>query len=154
MFNNQAVEGMDVIVAFAPGTPSSANPPYVSFKNYHRISVVIVGDNATTVTGSAVTLVQATDTSGTGEKALSFSKVHRNIDVAAANTLEEADVTSDTFTTTAVDNKNSVYVIDIRPDMLDIDNGFDSVAVNLGNTTAQAAAAFYLCGPKKAGGLN
>lgn len=152
--NLQTVEDYNVIVAFAPGTPSSANPPYVSFRDYHRISVIILGDNATTVTGSAVSLKQATDTSGTGEKALSFASVHRNIDVAAASTLAKATVTSDTFTTTAVDNKNSLYVIDIRPDMLDIANGFDCVSVDLGNTTAQAVAALYLCGPKKSGGLN
>jgi hypothetical protein len=152
--NLQMVEGLDVIVAFAPGTPSSANPAYVSFRDYHRISVVIVGDNATTVTGSAVSLKQATDTSGTGEKTLSFSSVHRNIDTAAGTSLTKATVSSDTFTTTAVDNKNSVYVIDVRPDMLDIANGFDCVAVDLGNTTAQAVAALYLCGPKKGGGLN
>lgn len=154
MLNAQTVEGYNVIVAFAPGTPSSADPPYVSLRDYHRVSILIVGDNATTVTGSAIALVQATDTSGTSEKALSFDKVHRNIDVAASATLTEADVTSDTFTTTAVDNKNSLYVIDITPDMLDIDNGFDCVAVTIGNTTAQAVAAIYLCGPKKSGGLN
>jgi hypothetical protein len=154
MLNAQMVEGYNVIVAFAPGTPSSADPPYVSLRDYHRVSVIIVGDNATTVTGSAIALVQATDTSGTGEKALSFDAVHRNIDVAAGSSLAEAAVSSDTFTTTAVDNKNSLYVIDITPDMLDIDNGFDCVAVTIGNTTAQAVAAIYLCGPKKSGGLN
>jgi hypothetical protein len=152
--NLQTVEGYNVIVAFAPGTPSSADPPYVSFRDYHRISVVILGDNATTVTGSAVALVQATDTSGTGEKALAFTSVHRNIDVAAGSSLTEATVSSNTFTTVATDNKNSLYVIDITPDMLDIANGFDCVAVTLGNTTAQAVAALYLCGPKKGGGLN
>ena len=154
MLNSQAVEGYDVVLAFAPGTPSSANPTYVSLKNYHRVTILVVGDNATTVTGSAVALVQATDTSGTGEKALGFDKVHRNIDTAAGTSLTEADVTSDTFTMTAVDNKNSLYAIDVTPDMLDIANGFDCVAVDLGNTTAQAVAAIYLCGPKKGGGLN
>ena len=154
MLNQQAVEGFDVVLAFAPGTPSSADPPYASLAGYHRATVLIVADNSTTVTGAAITLLQAKDTSATGEKPLEFDAVHRNIDTAAASALAEVAVTSDTFTTTTVDNKNSLYAIDITPDMLDIANGFDCFAVGIANTTAQAVACIYLLGPKKSGGLN
>lgn len=116
--------------------PSSSTPSRVSLKNFFRATFLIIVKNATTVTGSAITLKQSKDVSGTSEKALSFTKALRNVDLAAGDTLSEFDVSSDTFTTDATDSKNLLYVIDVPAEHLDIDNGFDCVRVGTGNATA------------------
>ena len=122
------VFGSPIIGALAT---TNGDCDYVSLKGYDRLTIVIAVDNASTVTGGAVTLKQATAVAGTNEKALAFAKVWRNIDTAAADTLAEAAVTSDTFTTDTTDNKNLLYVIEVKAEDLDVANGFDCVRVDV-----------------------
>ena len=133
------VTGLDSIV------PSSSTPDYVCLKNYERMCIIVLVKNATTVTGSAITIKQATAVAGTGEKAVVFDKAWRNIDTAAADTLAEFAVTSNTFTTDSTNSKNLMYVMDVDPGMhLDIDGGFDCVRVGTGDATAATVTALYI----------
>lgn len=128
--------------------PSSSVPTRVSLKHYRRAVFFILVKNATTVTGSAITLKQATAVAGTGEKAVSFTKAYRTLDVAAnGDTLSEFAVASDTFTTENTNSKNHVYAIEVTPDMLDADNGFDVVRVGTGDATAATLTVFALLWP-------
>ena len=138
------VEDMKFVTGLAPITPSSSTPDYVSLKNYQHFTAVILCDNATTVTGSAITLKQATAVAGTGEKALSFSFVWANTDTAAGDTLTKTAVTSDTFTTDATDAKNLMYVIEVDASSLDLANGFDCIRVGTGNATASVVSVCYI----------
>ena len=122
------VFGSPIIGALAT---TNGDCDYVSLKGYERMTIVIAVDNATTVTGGAVTLKQATDVAGTSEKALGFSTMWANTDVAASDTLTETAVTSDTFTTNTTDNKNLMYVIELDAADLDVANGFDCVRVDV-----------------------
>ena len=122
------VYGSPIIGALAT---TNGDCDYVSLKNFSRCTVVIAVDNATTVTGGAVTLKQATAVAGTDEKALAFAKMYANLDVAASDTLVETAVTSDTFTTLTTDNKNALYVIEINAADLDVANGFDCLRVDV-----------------------
>ena len=121
------VYGSPIIGALAT---TNGDCDYVSLKNYDRCTIVIAVDNATTVTGGAITLKQATAVAGTDEKALSFSKMYANLDVAASDTLVETAVTSDTFTTLTTNDKNALYVIEVKASDLDVANGFDCIRVD------------------------
>jgi hypothetical protein len=110
---------------------------YVSLKNHRKVQVVIDILNATTVTGTAVTLKQATAVAATGEKALSFTRMLANSDVAASQTMVETAVASDTFTTATTNSKRLRYVIDVDSSSLDVANGFDCFRVDC---TAMSAA--------------
>lgn len=103
---------------------------YVSLKGFQRCTIVIAVDNATTVTGGDITLKQATAVAGTSEKALAFTKMYANTDVAASDTLVETDVTSNTFTTDTTNDKNLLYVIEVDAADLDVTNGFDCIRVD------------------------
>ena len=138
------LDGCTVVEGLAPRTPSTSTPDYVSLKNVLWCTVLIVVDNATTVTGSAITLKQATSVAGGSEKALSFSKAYRNIDTAAADQLAEFTVTSDTFTTDTTDNKNLIYVIEVDPSTLDTNNGFDCLRAGTANATAAVVGVYYI----------
>lgn len=143
MSSKRMVEKTKLVQGLAPITPSTSTPDYVTLKNADRITIYIQCDNATTVTGSAITLKQATAVAGTGEKALSFDVMWANEDTGASDTLVETAVTSDTFTTDATDNKNLLYVIEVAASDLDIANGFDCIRAGTGDATAQDVAVLY-----------
>ena len=142
--NLSILEQAKVVVGLPPRTPSTSTPDYVSMKGYSRCAVLIVVDNATTVTGSAITLKQAQAVAGTGEKALALPTAHRNIDTDAADALAAFDVTSDTFTTDATNAKNLLYVADVKAEDLDVDNGFDCIRAGAGDATAAVLAILYI----------
>jgi len=142
------VQGSPIIGALAT---TNGDCDYVSLKNFRRCTILIQVDNATTVTGGAITLKQATAVAGTGEKALSFSKMYANVDTGAGDTLTETAVTSNTFTTDTTDNKNLLYVIEVEASELDVANGFDCLRVDsLLMANAVGCVTYILTGPRYA----
>jgi hypothetical protein len=123
-------------------TSTLGDTTYVSLKGYRKVQIIIVIGDGTTVTGTAVTLKQATAVAGTSEKALAFTRMLANTDYAASKTMTETAVTSNTFTTQAVNSKDSVYVIDVDADTLDVAGGFDCIRVDC---TGHAATASRGC---------
>ena len=145
------VFGSPIIGALAT---TNGDCDYVSMKGYDRLTIVIAVDNATTVTGGAITLKQATAVAGTSEKALAFTKMLADIDVAAGDSLTETAVTSNTFTTDTTDNKNLLYVIELKAEDLDVANGFDCVRVDsLLMANAVGFVLYNLHGPRYASPL-
>lgn len=139
---------LNPVYGLNPVTPSTSASDIISLKNASSVTVVIQGVNATTVTGSAITLSQATDVSGTAAKALSFDTVWRNIDCAAADGFAKAAVTSDTFTTTAVNSKQYIYVIEVPAESLDTSNAFDCLRVNCATGVATTLAVMFYVNPR------
>jgi len=119
-------------------TSTLGDTTYVSLKGYSRAQIIIVIADGTTVTGTAVTLKQATSVAGAGEKALAFTRMLANTDYAASKTMVETAVTSNTFTTQTTNSKDSVYIIDVDAASLDANNGFDCIRVDC---TGHAATA-------------
>lgn len=148
------IDKMKIVTGLDSVVPSSSTPDYVSFKHYQHLTIVILVKNATTVTGSAITLKQATAVAGTSEKALAFSKMWANTDTGAGDTLTETTVSSDTFTTDATNSKNLMYVIEVNASDLDTANSFDCVRVGTGNATAATVTVLYILSePSYAGSL-
>lgn len=127
----------DKIVAaqiFAPATPSSAAPRYISLKGVQAVEIVISGVNtASGVTGSAVTLNQATAVAGTSAKALGFNYYYASTDQANSYALTNTNATSNTFTTLTTGSRQFVYRIPVDPASLDTANSFDCLSVGLAN---------------------
>lgn len=142
-------EQAKIVVGLPPRAPSTSTPDYVSLKGYNRCCIIILVDNATVVTGSAITVKQATAVAGTSEKALSFTKALRNIDTDATDDLAEFDVTSDTFTTDTTNNKNLMYVIDVKETDLDINNGFDCIRAGTADAANAVVSVLYVLYPAK-----
>lgn len=123
-------------------TSTLGDTTYVSLKNYRKIQIIIFIGDGTTVTGSTITLKQATAVAGTGEKALAFTRMLANTDYAASKTMVETAVTSNTFTTQTTNSKDSMYVIEVDAEDLDVANGFDCIRVD---GTGHAATASRGC---------
>lgn len=147
--NALLTEMAKLVTGLAPINPSSSTPDYVSMKGYEKCTAIILVDNGATVTGSAITLKQASDVAATGEKALAFTSALRDVDTGAADALSEFTVSSNTFTTDNTDNKNLMYVIDIPVGSMDLANGFDCVRVGTGNSTNAVLSVLYVLWPAK-----
>lgn len=129
----------------------TADGDFVSMKGYQKLTVIISVDNGTTVTGGAITLDQATDVAATGAKALAFTTMKANTDVAASDTMVATAVTSNTFTTDTTNAKNLLYVIEIDASDLDMDSNFDCVRVGCASmANAVGCVIYYLHGPRYA----
>ena len=146
-------ENGKLVAGLGPIVPSTSTPDYVSLKGYDKLTVILLVLNTTTVTGSAITLKQATDVGNSlsDEKALAFSTMRANTDCAATDTLVDTAVTSNTFTTGTTNSKQLMYEITVKPTDLDIANGFDCVRLGTGNAVNATVAAFYYLWPAKSG---
>src|SRR5687767_3298676 len=142
------VEGLPAVV------PSTSTPDYVSLKNYDHLTIVVMVKNATTVTGSAVSLLQATTVAAGSAKALGFTKQWRNLDTAATDTLVEVAVSSDTFTTLTTNSKTAMHVIEIEAADLDVAGGFDCVRAVTADATAATLTVLYILSRARYGGNN
>lgn len=111
-------------------TSTVGDTTYVSLKGYAGCQVVIGIYDGTTVTGSNITLKQATSVAGAGEKALAFTRMLANADYAAGKVLTETAVTNNTFTTQAVNSKISLHILDVKASDLDVAGGFDCFRVD------------------------
>ena len=145
MNNNARLDELVYPVVAAAGlllTSTLGDTTYVSMKGYQRCQIIISIADGTTVTGSTITLKQATAVAGTGEKALAFTRMLANTDYAASKTMVETAVTSNTFTTQTTNSKDSLYIIDVDASDLDMANGFDCIRVD---GTGHAATASRGC---------
>ena len=137
-----------VVTGVAPAA-LTADSVYVSLKNYAKCTVIIAIDNATTVTGTVIDLNQATTVAAGSTKALAFTKMWANIDTAASDTLVETAVTANTFTSSTVNAKNLLYIIEIDATDLDLDNDFDCISVGCASAVNSIGCVlFYLHGSR------
>lgn len=147
--NARLVEQAKIVTGLGPVTPSSSTPDHVNLKHYPRCTVIIQALNGTTVTGSAITLVQSTDVANTGGKTLSFDKVFANVDTGASDTLVDTTVSSNTFTTNSTNSKGLLYVIEVTQDMLDTANSFNCFRVGTGNAANTTLSVTYVLWPAR-----
>lgn len=147
--NALLIEQADIVSGLPPITPSSSVPDYVCLKNYQKLGIIIHQDNGATVTGSAITLLQAQAVANTGEKALAFTKVYKKEDLANTTGFTETAVSSNTFTTLNTDNVNNLYYIEVDPASLDVANGFDCVRLGTGNGVNTVTSVVYVLWPAK-----
>lgn len=131
--SQQLVDFAKVVVMCPPAAlaTTAGDGDYVSMKGFDRCTIIIAVDNGSTVTGGAVTLIQAKEVAGSTTKALGFTKMYANTDVGASDTLVETAVVSNTFTTSTTDNKNLLYVIEINVADLDVDGGYDCLRIDV-----------------------
>ena len=155
--NGKAGE-QDVVIVAAQGlllASTVGDGKYVSLKNFARAEIDIYIADGTTITACDVTLAQATAVAGTGEKELAFTTVKKAVDLGASQALVSTAVTSNTFKTQTTNSKDSRYVIDVTPEMLDIAGGFDCFRFDGANHAATSSrgcvVTYRLFGPRYSG---
>ena len=156
MPGSRLVDKLKVVNALHAVTPSSSVPKWVSLKGYNHFTAIVSFVNATTVTGSAIGLAQATAVAGTGTKVLGFTTMWAILDDASSVVLTQTAVVANTFTTSAVNSKSGFYVIEVDADTLDQANAFHAIQVTCGNATAATLDIVYILGhtARYGGGYN
>ncbi len=152
--NASLAEQMKFVMGCAPAalTSTAGDGDYVSLKNYRRCTIVIAVLNGSTVTGGAITLLQASDVAATGAKALAMTRMWANTDCAASDSLVKTSVTSDTFTTNTTNSKQLMYVIEVLAEDLDVANGFDCLRVDSASMANAVASIVYILDGARYGG--
>lgn len=140
-------------------TSTLGDTTYVSLKGYRKLSIIISIADGTTVTGSTITLKQSTNVTNSlsDEKPLAFTRMLANSDYGASKTMVETAVTANTFTSQTVNSKDSLYIIDVDADSLDVAGGFDCVRVDgTGHaaTASRGVVVLYLLYGARYNGIN
>lgn len=128
-------------------TGAAVTGDYVSMKGFDHLTIII-SQGAWAGGTPAVTLKQASDVAGTGEKALSFAWRWTKV-ALTGTTYTKTAVTSDTFNLPAT--ANTINVLEIDAASLDGDGGFDCVRLAIATPGANAdliAATYILSEPR------
>lgn len=123
------------------------NGDWVSMKDFDRCTVIVFDAGGTGTDFPVITMKQATDVSGTGAKALNFTRVDYKqgtlTSVGAYTTATQA--AGNTFTPAAI--TSGLYLIEFQASDLDVNGGFDCLQLSIpdtGSAGAQLISALYL----------
>lgn len=123
---------------------------WVCLKNYRRCAVVFMAGIGTNGDDPTLTLLQASAVAGTGSKALTFTTLYvKQALVNLQGTGQWSKVTqaaANTYTQTDAAESDKIWVVDIKDDELDVDNGFDCLRATVADVggNAQLGTVFYL----------
>ena len=144
------VENSQIVSAFVPvDMQTAANTgDYVSLKNYHRCAVVFFKAAGTAGDDPTLTIQQAQDVSGTGAKALNFTRIwHKQGTLTGVGTFTAVTQTAaNTYTDATSAEIQAIWVVEIDADDLDVDNGFDCIMCSVADVggNAQLGCAMYI----------
>jgi hypothetical protein len=124
-------EENQVVMAIVPvdSQTGANNGDWVSMKDFHRCTVLVIKAAGVAGDDPVITLKQATDVSGAGAKALTFTRVdskvgtQTSIGAWTANTQAAAN----TYTDLVSAESQGIFAIDIKSEDLDVNNSFDCV---------------------------
>jgi len=159
--NNLFVEEAQIVSAIIPVDSQAAanNGDWVSLKNYERCAIIVFKAAGVAGDDPVITLKQAQDVSGTGVKALSKitrvdSKVGVQTGIGTFTTNTQA--ASDTYIDTVSAEAQGLFVVEIKAEDLDVNNGFDCLQLSIpdtGSAGAQLLCALYVLRGAKFGAV-
>lgn len=127
--------GFETAVAPKDITGAAQVGDWISLKNYTHCTIILI-QGAWAGGTPAVTLQQALDVTGATPKALSFNRRWSKVGLGAGSTFAAAAVTADTFNLPAA--ANTITIIEVDGDDLDVTNGYDCIAVNVASPGVNA----------------
>lgn len=128
----QQIVAMQVPVDAGGGAVAS---DWVNMANFNHLEIVFVADIGTTGEDPVITVLQATDNSGTGSKDLDFNTYYTKEGATAISAIGEFTKTTQTGSNTATSGSGGeneqLVVIPIDAMTLDHDNDFTHVSVTI-----------------------
>ena len=149
--NNLLVEEAQIVAAIIPVDSQSGanNGDWVSLKNYERCSVIVYKAAGVAGVDPILKLKQATDVSGTGSKALNFTRIDAKVgtQTGIGTFTTVTQTASDTYTDAVSAEAQAIFVIEVKADDLDVNGGFDCLQFSVADTGsggAQLLCALYV----------
>lgn len=121
--------GFETAVAPKDITGAANTGDWISLKHYTHVTIIII-QGAWAGGTPAVTLLQSPDVSGAGNKPVEFTSRWSKIGLGAGSQFVKSAVTANTFNLPAT--ANTITVLEVNGDDLDVDGGFDCLSVNVG----------------------
>jgi hypothetical protein len=155
--NVMGVEAFQIVPAIMPiNLQTGANAgDWVSLKNFHRLTCLVLASAGSAANDLTLTIEQATSVSGAGNKALNFTRIDVKQGASLAAIGQFSTVTqaaANTYTEGTNGETQNLYAIDILPEDLDIDNGYDCVQLSIAQVgAAKIGCALYLLWPSRYG---
>ena len=147
--NKHILEKLQIVPAVIPvDLQTGANTgDYVDLSNYGRCAIVFLAAAGTAGDDPVISLRQATDVADAGGKALNFDRIDvKNGTLTSVGTFTSIANTDSDYTDDASAEVQNLWVIDIKAEDLDIDNGYCCLRVNVADvgTHAKLGALLYL----------
>lgn len=136
-------DGLKTVVGCAPVTNTATNTKLINVGLCKAVQVVLVVENAVSVTGSAITLKQSVNSAAGSWKALPFTRYYVCSDTTNSDAYVLTNASSNTFTTSTTNSLNYAYVIPVDPATLDTTNGFCYLNVNCATAANATFAVIY-----------
>ncbi len=147
------LELMQIASGFVPVDLSAGanNSDWVDMKAYNRLLIVFFKSAAASGTEDpTVTVLQASDTSGTGAKPLDIANcwTKTSADLSGVGQFTAGAPSANTLTVAGSAEKQALWAIEILASDLDINNGFSCVQANVADvgSVAQLGCLLYFLG--------
>ena len=144
------LENGNIVSLFVPvDLQDGANTgDWISVANYEHVALVFFAAAGTAGDDPTITVIQASDNSGTGSKALNFTDVYTKTGtLTSTGTFTKNEVASgNTYTDATSAETQKIWVVEFDSDQLDVDNDFDHVSMTVADVggNAQIGCAFAI----------
>jgi hypothetical protein len=160
--NKHILDKLDFVSGVAPINLGSArSSDVISMKNHGRCAIVFHKAAGSASEDPTLTVLQAINVTPSSAKALNFTEIWTKqgtlSSVGTWTKVEQA--AGNTYTNTTASENEAVWVIDIKAEDLDVDNGYDCIQVTIadaGSVNQIGGLMFVLHEPRyvKSGGLS
>jgi hypothetical protein len=147
------LERMQIAAGFVPVNLAAGanNSDWVNLKSYERLLIVFFKSAAGSGTEDpTITVLQATDVSGSGSKALTIARswTKTDADLTTIGQFTAGSPSSNTLTVASSAQKQAIWVVEVRAIDLDRTNGFNCVRANVADvgTVEQLGCLLYVLG--------
>ncbi len=152
------LDQMQIAAGFVPVNLAAGanNSDWVNLKSYARLLIVFFKSAAASGTEDpTITVLQATDVSGTGSKALNIARswTKTDADLTTIGQFTAGAPTNNTLTVGSSAQKAAIWAIEVRSAELDRANNFNCVRANVADVGAveQLGCLMYILGePRQA----
>lgn len=160
--NKHILDKLDLVSGIVPINIGSArSSDVISMKNHGRCAIYFHKAAGSASEDPTITLLQASSVAPSNAKALNFTEVYtKQGTLSSVGTWTKVtQAAGNTYTNATASENEALWVIDIKAEDLDVDNGFDCIQVTIadaGSVNQLAALTFILHEPRyaKSGGVS
>ena len=149
--NNLLVEECQIVMAIVPvdSQAGANNGDWVSLKGYDRVTALVIKAAGVAGDDPVITMRQAQDVSGTGAKALNFTRIDAKVgaQTGIGQFTKVTQAAGNTYTDTVSAEAQAIFAVEFKSEDLDVANGFDCVQLQVpdtGSAGAQLLSAIYV----------
>ena len=147
--NQHILDKIDIVSGFAPINIGSARTgDSISLKNWGRCAIVFFGAAGSASEDPTLTVEQCSSIAPSNAKALTFTRVDtkQGTLTSVGTWTKVTQAAAGTYTNATASENEKIWVVDIKAEDLDVDNGFDCVRATVGDAGSvnQLATVFYI----------